>query len=1415
MIILLRKLKLTFWLFLFSSSYLLAQQVDYVPNEVIIKWKKGTGQARFNQLIQQSALKARKKLNQTGTELWTLQEGKDVISVIRQLGNTAEIAYIEPNYLVHTTEFMPADPLFTKQWAIKNIGQNGGTVGADISAPQGWDIRRDANNVKVAIIDSGIDWTHPDLRNNIWKNLGEDADGDGQIIVWDGQAWVFDPDDENGIDDDNNGYVDDFIGWDFANNDNNPFDDNRHGTHVAGIIGADLGNEVGISGIADNVELVALKFLDSRGSGSTSDVIAAINYATQMGIPLSNNSWGGRNYSNALFDVLEGVANTHLFVAAAGNSSADNDITPNYPASYNLINVISVAATDRNDQLADFSNYGATTTHLSAPGVSIMSCLPNNSYGVASGTSMAAPHVTGALAILTAENETLEVLTFRNKLFNSIDPIPTLATTTKSGGRLNLCKLLGGCTQVIDCKTRDSLALVALYNATGGNNWLNRWDLNQPMATWYGVVTNSNGCVTELDLDNNLLTGSLPAEIGDLTELIDLALFSNNISGVLPGQIGNLHNLKYITLQANFLTGGIPYQIGYLSNLEHIDLAMNALDGTIDPRLGDLTKLRNILLDNNQLTGSIPATLGNLEELDVLLLFNNQLTGSIPPELGQAKKLTNLFLQNNQLTGSIPAELGQLSILRYLAVQQNQLTGKIPAQIGGINTLLEIKLNDNQLSGCFPSSLNSYCSIDYDFSNNANLPDGGNFAAFCSNQTGSCISACRTTDSLALVDFYHAMSGVSWTRRWDLTTPLDTWWGISTNAEGCVTSIDLASNNLYGAIPPQIGNFSSLTTLRLGINEIYGGIPDEIERLSTLQILGIGHNQLTGSVPTALGNLSNLTELYLENNQLSGCYPANFANLCPIYVSISVNTNLPDYGEFCTNGMGICDQAVYPGDFNADGVANNTDLLFWGLACKDTPGLTRTNPSSNWVAQIAPNWANAVNGVNNKHQDGDGNGLINESDIQVLRDNYGKTHSAYIPNQMTNGVAYRLVPTGNRSSGSLEYDLLVEKEGQTINSHGLACTIDFGDLPISSANVDFAQSSLNPTQTLVVFNEDHNTMDIALTRTDKVDDAVDGRFGTLIVITENIGLEDPILIKVNNGSQLNANGAFSSVASTALYDTYSEVAASTTNLLLTAAVTHEQCDMLGAAQVTILGGTAPYSIQWSTGATTEKVTNLLAGKYSVSVKDANNRTATYEVEVLGNHLPVFDDNGNIISCTPTDCPINLTLHSAIPNGTQQAVANIIAATAIETGKTITFKAGESITLKTGFQIEAGATFIGKIENCLEPNSLNNENVIFFKGLSSSKKREIQPKSHPIDLAVAPNPITQEGLITYTLPESGDVELYLTDLQGKRIKTLAIRKQQAKGFYQLSFSKEKIPKGLYLLHLQTPLQNATTKIVIMD
>ncbi len=390
-----------------------------------------------------------------------------------------DVAYAEPDYQVQVA-VVPNDTFFNLEYGLHNTGQSGGTPGADIDAVRAWDITRGSTRVVVGVIDTGIDYTHIDLYQNIWINQQEipaavvaaiqsdpnwDVDGDGLITFRDLNA----PDGRNreageitdlngntridggdllfaastggwanGSDADGNGYVDDLVGWNFVNNTNNPFDDNNHGTHVAGTIGATTNNGTGVAGVAWDVQLAALKFLSASGSGSLSAAVAALNYAVGKGIKISNNSWGGGGFSTTLSNAIANARNNgHVFVAAAGNAGSNNDAAPAYPASYNFDNIIAVAATDRNDNLASFSNYGATSVDLAAPGVSIASTTPNGTYSYLSGTSMATPHVSGAVALVMANDPNLSYSEVISRILTNVDTVVGLTGRVATGGRLN------------------------------------------------------------------------------------------------------------------------------------------------------------------------------------------------------------------------------------------------------------------------------------------------------------------------------------------------------------------------------------------------------------------------------------------------------------------------------------------------------------------------------------------------------------------------------------------------------------------------------------------------------------------------------------------------------------------------------------------------------------------------------------------------------------------------------------------------------------------------------------------------------------------------------------------------------------------------------------------------------------------
>ena len=413
------------------AAPVMQQSHQYQAGEVLVKYRNGINAAQLNSMTQSNGVASvhqfQSKYKNDEIMRWAhvkLAPGMDVQQAIKQLSANPNIERVEPNYII-TINLTPNDPSYSQLWGLHNIGQTGGTQDADIDAPEAWDINTGSGNVVVAVIDSGVDYTHPDLAANIWVNSGEIAG--------------------NGIDDDGNGFIDDINGYDFINNDADPMDDNSHGTHVSGTIAAVGNNALGVVGVSWNAKIMGLKFLGANGSGSTAGAIQAVLYAANNGANIINASWGGGGFSQSLSDAITTANNAGvLFVAAAGNANSNNDLSPFYPASYTAPNVISVASTTSTDGRSGFSNYGATTVDLGAPGSSIYSTTPGNTYGFKSGTSMASPHVAGAAAVVLAANPGFTVAQLKARLLNTVDVIPSLTGFTVTGGRLNLNAALGG-----------------------------------------------------------------------------------------------------------------------------------------------------------------------------------------------------------------------------------------------------------------------------------------------------------------------------------------------------------------------------------------------------------------------------------------------------------------------------------------------------------------------------------------------------------------------------------------------------------------------------------------------------------------------------------------------------------------------------------------------------------------------------------------------------------------------------------------------------------------------------------------------------------------------------------------------------------------------------------------------------------
>jgi len=394
---------------------------EYQEGQILVKFKHNISLAQVQSLNASNATKILKRFKAGNIDHLALPANMNVQQAIQAYQSSGLVEFAEPNYIRYLNA-IPNDPGYAaNMWGLNNTGQTAGIFDADIDAPEAWTITTGSSAVIVADIDSGMDMTHPDLVANLWTNPNEIAN--------------------NGIDDDANGYIDDIHGWDFGENDNNPSDTisscGGHGTHTAGTIGASGNNGAGITGVNWTVSLMPLKVFKPIFGGifCTADsaaIIGAINYASMMGARVSNNSYGGGPASQAEQSAIQ--ASKALFVAAAGNDGANNDLTPSYPANYPLDNVLSVAATDHNDAMAIFSNFG-TSVHLAAPGVSILSTLPNNQYDFYDGTSMAAPHVTGVAALLLAQNPNLTINELKRLLLDGVDLIPGLNVATS--GRLN------------------------------------------------------------------------------------------------------------------------------------------------------------------------------------------------------------------------------------------------------------------------------------------------------------------------------------------------------------------------------------------------------------------------------------------------------------------------------------------------------------------------------------------------------------------------------------------------------------------------------------------------------------------------------------------------------------------------------------------------------------------------------------------------------------------------------------------------------------------------------------------------------------------------------------------------------------------------------------------------------------------
>jgi subtilisin family serine protease len=464
-----------------------------VPSELLVKFRPGkldkanTLHKRFN------ARKVRDFDNVKGLQLVRILNNASRSAAIAAYQSDPSVEYAEPNYLV-TVSGVPNDPLLNQQWALHNLGGAHSLAGADIHAFEAWTSTVGSPNVVIAVIDTGVDYLHSDLAANIFNNTADCN--------------------SNGLDDDGNGYPDDCHGINTYANTSDPMDDYGHGTHVAGIIGAVGNNGVGISGVDWQVKVLPCKFLNEQGYGSVEGAIGCLNYVQKLkqrgvNIVATNNSWGGFENSAALNDAIAAQRDAGiLFVVASGNEFSNNDVLPVYPANIELSNVISVASTTSQDRVSDFSNVGRYTVHLGAPGDEILSTLPSNSYGLASGTSMAAPHVSGVIGLLKSKNSALNWKQLKNSLLSGGDSVGSLQDTI-TGRRLNAAGSLGCSSAMVYSRLKPQGAPISVT-------------VKQPLTISYANVN----CASP--------TGPVQATIAETTETFNL-----RDDGVAPDQTAN------------------------------------------------------------------------------------------------------------------------------------------------------------------------------------------------------------------------------------------------------------------------------------------------------------------------------------------------------------------------------------------------------------------------------------------------------------------------------------------------------------------------------------------------------------------------------------------------------------------------------------------------------------------------------------------------------------------------------------------------------------------------------------------------------------------------------------------------------------------------------------------------------------
>ena len=413
-----------------ANSISTFSQAQIESKELLVSFEAGLTKVEKEEIIARQGGVILKHFKTNNSALVKMPEVSGLLPAANALSITNKVTHVGPNRTFTLFETTTNDPGINQQYHHKNI-----------KSGEAWDISTGSQETLVAVVDTGIYLEHEDLVDNLWKNPGEtglDENGNDKAT--------------NGIDDDNNGYVDDFQGWDFIDGDNIPNDDHGHGTHCAGLVGAVGDNGTGVTGVNWDVSIVGLKIFNGRGSTTEAAIVEAIEYSTMMGIKISNHSWGGPDSrgdksTDLVYQALKaGQEEGQLFVFAAGNSSSNSDVRPMVPGAYDLDAILNVASTTQSDSMSGFSNYGATTVDIGAPGSAIYSTLKKRflrkPYGNMSGTSMASPIVAGAAALVNSVYPDMTAAEIKAKLMDTSDKVQSLEGKTVTGGRLNVLRAI-------------------------------------------------------------------------------------------------------------------------------------------------------------------------------------------------------------------------------------------------------------------------------------------------------------------------------------------------------------------------------------------------------------------------------------------------------------------------------------------------------------------------------------------------------------------------------------------------------------------------------------------------------------------------------------------------------------------------------------------------------------------------------------------------------------------------------------------------------------------------------------------------------------------------------------------------------------------------------------------------------------